>query len=265
MRQTLKSVIQRPRAAGILPILCAMVALSSVPRLVAQDLPNSVADADKPQLTADQVVARLQERNHEREVELRKFHGTRVYRVQYNGFFGERKAEAVVDYDYTSPNDKQFLVVSRTGSKVIFDRVIKGLLNGEREASSGNNHEKTAVSPENYDFTLLDTDTSHDRPQYVLNVVPKTDYKYLYRGKIWVDAKDFAVTRIEAEPAKNPSFWITKTKVHHEYEKVGDFWLPAENNTESSIRLGGHALLSIEYEDYKITETAPSESAEAMR
>ena len=45
---------------------------------------------------------------------------------------------------------------------------------------------------------------SADHPQYVLNVIPRTDEKFLYRGKIWVDAKDFAVTRIEAEPAKEP-------------------------------------------------------------
>jgi hypothetical protein len=35
---------------------------------------------------------------------------------------------------------------------------------------------------------------------------------------------------------------------------VDDFWLPAENHTESVIRLGGRAILSIEYKDYKITK-----------
>ena len=39
--------------------------------------------------------------------------------------------------------------------------------------------------------------------------------------------------RIEAEPAKNPSFWIKKTDIHHEYVKVGDFWLPADNKSVS--------------------------------
>jgi hypothetical protein len=88
-------------------------------------------------------------------------------------------------------------------------------------------------------------------------VTPRTGEKYLYRGKIWVDSKDFAVTRIEAEPAKNPSMWIKKTAVNHRYEKLSDFWLPAENRTDSWIRLGGHALLSIEYSEYKITEATP--------
>jgi hypothetical protein len=38
---------------------------------------------------------------------------------------------------------------------------------------------------------------------------------------------------------------------------VNDFWLPAENHTESTVRLGGKAVLSIEYRDYKITSTIP--------
>ena len=99
----------------------------------------------------------------------------------------------------------------------------------------------------------------------MLNLLPKTKNKYLYRGKIWVDAKDFAVVRIEGEPARNPSFWIKKTEVRHSYVKVNDFWLPAENHTESVIRLGGKAILSIEYKDYKITSAAPLRGSENAR
>jgi len=192
---------------------------------------------------------------------LRGFQGTRVYHVQYNGFFGSHDAEMVVNVSYASPADKEFTVVSQSGSKFVIDHVLKGLLQGEKEASDEENRQRTALSSRNYNFTLADAETSRDNTQYVLNVAPKTANKFLYRGTIWVDANDFAVTRIEAEPAKNPSFWIKKSEVRHRYEKIDDFWLPAENKTESWIRLGGHALLSIEYKDYKIAENAPAASA----
>jgi ribonuclease HI len=74
----------------------------------------------------------------------------------------------------------------------------------------------------------------------------------LYRGRVWVDDKDFAVCRIEAEPAKNPSFWIRKTAIRHTYEKVGEFWLPVENQSVSDTRLDGRATLTIKYTDYEI-------------
>ncbi|MFZ0761448.1 MAG: outer membrane lipoprotein-sorting protein [Candidatus Sulfotelmatobacter sp.] len=110
------------------------------------------------------------------------------------------------------------------------------------------------MSAENYSFTSAGYETTPQGAQYVLNLLPKTKNKFLYRGKIWVDAKDFAVVRIDAEPAKNPSFWIKRTEVEHRYVKVDGFWLPAENHTESVIRLGGRAILSIEYKDYRIAK-----------
>lgn len=65
------------------------------------------------------------------------------------------------------------------------------------------------------------------------------------------------MTHIEAEPAKNPSFWIKRTDIEHKYTKVDGFWLPEENRSTSTIRLGGRAVLTIEYQDYKITQASP--------
>ena len=90
------------------------------------------------------------------------------------------------------------------------------------------------------------------RPLYVMQVEPLRENKFLYRGKIWIDARDFAVTRIEAEPAKNPSFWTIRSQIHHQYQKIGDFYLPALNQTVTDVRLGGKAVLTINYLDYNL-------------
>ena len=216
-------------------------------------------------LSAEQVAKRLQEKNAQRAAALRQFNGTRIYRMRYTGFPSDREAEMVVQVTYRAPDSKTFKVVSQSGSKFIQDRVFKKLLEGEQEASNEENRRNTALSAENYEFTSAGYETTPEGPQYVLNLLPRTKNKFLYRGKIWVDAKDFAVVRIEGEPARNPSFWIKKTEVKHRYVKVNDFWLPAENHTESIIRLGGRAILSIEYKDYKITKAAPLRGSETAR
>jgi len=208
-------------------------------------------------LPVEQVARKLEEKNAQRAAALNQFTSTRVYRMQYHGFPSDRGAEMVVNVSYHAPNAKEFHVVSQTGSKFVIDHVFKKLLEGEQEAANQENREHTALSRENYDFTSAGYEITPDGPQYVINLLPKTKNKFLYRGKIWVDAKDFAVVRIEGEPAKNPSVWIKKTEVKHRYVKVSDFWLPAENHTESFIRLGGRAVLSIEYKDYRITNAAP--------
>jgi hypothetical protein len=220
----------------------------------ANEPASSVKDAPLP---VQVVVENLQRKNALRAAALTRFEGTRIYRVQYRGFPSDHDAEMVVHVTFHAPSSKEFTVVSQTGSKFIGDRIFKKLLEGEQEAANEENRRRSALSTENYDFALAGYEDSPDGGQYVLDLLPKTKNKFLYRGKIWVDARDFAVTRIEAEPAKNPSFWIKKTDVSHRYVKVDDFWLPAENHSESVIRLGGKATLSIEYRDYKIIEATP--------
>jgi outer membrane lipoprotein-sorting protein len=215
------------------------------------------ASGEVTPLPLDRVVQNLEARNAQRTAALEQFEGKRVYRMEYRGFPGNREAEMVVKVSFRAPNRKEFDVVSETGSKFIIDHVFKKLLEGEQEAAKGDNRQQSALTSENYSFELAGYEASPEGDQYVLNLLPKTKNKFLYRGKIWVDAKDFAVVRIEAEPAKNPSMWIKQTDIAHKYVKVDDFWLPAENHTESVIRLGGKATLLIEYRDYKIIKASP--------
>jgi len=250
------------------PLLCVLSALCVTPESFAQTPGvSSVSaygtNASKPSpLTVNQVVAQLEQRNRERAAALRSFQATRTYTMHYTGPFGERNAEMTVSLTYNSPNEKDFTVLSQSGTKFILEHIFKRLLDEEKAASNEENRQRTALTSRNYDFTLAAHEDSPDSPQYVLNVIPKSENKYLYRGKIWVDAKDFAVTRIEAEPAKNPSFWVKKSSINHKYQKVDNFWLPAQNKTESWIRLGGSALLTIEYTTYKLTATAPLQASD---
>jgi transposase len=209
------------------------------------------------QVSVDEVARMLQEKNRERAEALREFQGTRIYRMEYRGFPSDREAEMVVNMSYRFPDKKEFTIISQSGSNFIINHVFKKLLEGEEEAAGQENRRRTALSLENYDFQMLDYENAPPGARYLLEVTPKSKNKFLYRGKIWVDAQDFAVTQIEAEPAKNPSFWIKKTDIEHKYVKVANFWLPAENRSESLIRLGGRATLTIEYNDYKILAPRP--------
>jgi outer membrane lipoprotein-sorting protein len=204
-------------------------------------------------LSTEQVVQNLVRMNAERAQELRSYQGKRIYRLEYHGFPGGRSAEMVVDVTYHSPATKEFIIQSETGSKLIIDRVFKKLLQTEKEALEAENVRRTALTEENYVFTLLDYEIASAGSRYVLSVEPRRKDKLLYSGRIWVDGEDFAVVRIEAEPAKNPSFWTKSTRIEHRYVKVNSFWLPAHNHSLTTVRLGGHADLTIDYQDYQVT------------
>jgi len=226
-------------------------------------VPASITAAPR---SVDQVVDSLVRNDVERAQALRHYESTRVYHLSYRGFPGDRDAEMTVEAAYDSPSTKSFKVISQTGSKLIIDRVFKRLLESEKEAAQPEMHARTLLNRDNYDFALIGFEpsgvkSSGQDSQYVLAVYPKTKSKYLYRGKVWVDAVDFAVTRIEAEPAQNPSFWTKKNEIHHEYVKVQAFWLPRRNESVSYIRLGGRATLTIEYNNYRVTDSRPAGNA----
>lgn len=211
-----------------------------------------------PALSADQVVQLLMEKNKERAASLQHYIGTRSYRLEYRGFPASAEATMEVEVNFDAPTSKRFHIVSTTGSKLIQNRVFQRLLDSEEQAGDSNNRNHTELGPDNYTFSLAGTEGTN----YVLDVDPKVESRFLYRGKIWVDGHDFAVTRIEAQPARNPSFWTTKSVIHHTYQKVDDgFYLPRENKTVTSVRMGGVATLTIEYQSYQLTIAKPVASA----
>jgi hypothetical protein len=234
--------------------LLLLLGLSALPLVEGQ----AVAPADGPptDLSAEEVVSAMVQKNLDRAKALDAFQGTRAYKLEYHGFPGSRSAEMVVDVKYQSPATKEFTVRSATGSKLLIDRVLNRLLQSEKEALAEENQSRVALNNDNYTFTLDGRENTPDGSFYILSVEPIGKNKLLYRGRIWVDATDFAVARIEASPAKNPSFWIKDTKIEHKYLKVGDFWLPASNRSTSSTRLGGGAVLTIDYSDYRVTAVA---------
>src|SRR5579862_2336507 len=81
------------------------------------------SDPALPNLTADQVVQHLIEKNQERAAALQHYLGKRSYRLEYHGFPASAEATMDVEVNFDAPATKHFTVVSSTGSKMIQNRV----------------------------------------------------------------------------------------------------------------------------------------------
>jgi len=237
-------------------ILLLLICAGTWQLACAQQLGTLASVANAP-LSTEQIVKNLVGMNLERAQALHAYHGTRTYRVEYRGFPRSRSAEMIVDVNYRSPGTKEFTIQSATGSKMIIDEIFKKLLQAEKETLAAEAQKRTALNSDNYDFTLVGYESTPFGAMYVLMVEPRTKDKFLYRGRIWVDAEDFAVARLEAQPGKSPSFWTKNSEVVQVYMKVSDFWLPARNHSIAAIRLGGRAELTIQYNNYQITSADP--------
>jgi hypothetical protein len=155
-----------------------------------------------------------------------------------------------VEVTFDASSGKSFQILSQSGSKLLCDKVLKRAVDSEKEASK--NPAVTALTPANYKFELIGSENLNGRQSYILKVDPLKKSKFLYQGQIWVDETDFAVAKIEAAPAKNPSFWISTTLIRYSNAKTGDFWLPHQTHSETKVRIGGSAVLTIDYGTYKI-------------
>ena len=199
-------------------------------------------------LNADEVIWRVVQMNEHRANALESYH------LECH-CLSHKKADMVVRADYEAPNKKVFTIVSESGSGTVRSRVFKKLLEAEQESMREENQQRSAITPQNYTFQLTDYQKLAGNEFYVLEARPLTKNKFLFRGRIWVDAKDFAIAQVEGEPAVNPSWWTVKTDFTRSYQKIGSFWLPESNESETKVRIFGSAVLTIKYGEYQITQT----------
>ena len=170
--------------------------------------------------------------------------------MEYRGFSSTAEAQWDVEVTYDASLGKSLQIVSRSGSKFLLERVLKRAVDSEREAFQ--EKKSTALTPANYRFQLTGKEIVAGRPAYILKVEPLAASRFLYKGRIWVDAVDFAVVKMETSPSKSPSFWISRTLIHYAGAKTDGFWMPQMVKSETWVRIGGTAVLTIDYGTYQI-------------
>lgn len=247
------------RWAGLALVLGATAAAS-----VAQSESFVAKTAEEPSppastvpigLTGDDIVAKMLERNRLRDERLQRYSAVRTYEIR--NLEGKLAAQTVVQVDYEAPDKKTFHKTSEKGSGIVRHLVFDRLLQSERETSSGEEHHNSAISPTNYTFTLVGEEEVGPYHCFVLEAAPKRKDKYLFEGKIWIDAEDFAIVKIAGHPAKKPSFWVNRADFVRQYQKVDGFWVPRRDETSVDVKIYGRKVFIVDHEQYMINLTLP--------
>jgi len=221
------------------------------------------ADGSLQLPTGDEVVAKMMARDRERQATLYGYTASRRYVLENQRH--HKRAEMLVRMTCLRDGSKQFETISETGWGGARKHVFPRLLEAETEASRLGLRERSRLIPENYAFEMVGTEYVDERPAYVIAIAPKTPNKYLMQARIWIDADEYAIVRIEGKPAKNPSFWTKSVHFVHNYEKRGSFWFPVSNRSVTDVRIFGSTEVTIEYFDYAPSTSALSVSREPVR
>ncbi|RZU35548.1 hypothetical protein [Edaphobacter modestus] len=198
--------------------------------------------------SADDVVTKMLRADIERRSELAGYTALRRY-VAVNQ---DRRAEMMVRVDCSPDGAKQFTIISEAGSGSIRKHAFSKMLSEETMASHRESRDGSRITPANYTFNMLGQDTLDTGPAYVLEILPRTANRYLIEGRIWVNAKDFSIIRVEGKPARDPSFWVHDVHFVHTYQRVGQFWFASSTQSTSEIRLFGRSELTIENSAYEL-------------
>ena len=203
-----------------------------------------------PSVNVTEIVEHMVQADNRRMTAFSGYTGMRRYHFANEKL--NKSADMTVRVACDGTGARTFEVVAESGSGFVRTHILRRMIDAEQGASAKGPREDTRIIPRNYDFRLLHTEVMDGRPSYVLEISPKTKNQFLVRGRIWVDAEDFAITRLEGSPARNPSFWIRSVHIVHRYEHIGNFWLPVTNQSSAEAKVFGTTEVGIEYFDYLI-------------
>jgi hypothetical protein len=207
----------------------------------------------RPGVTAVQIFDELLVHNALRAATLVNYTAFRTYQVV--DLNGKAYAEEVGQVEYRAPDQKKFVVRSEKGSVLVRRLALNALIASEIETSAGKQHYDSAISPANYSLDLLGEQLVGPYYCFVAQAIPERRDKYLFEGKVWIDAEDYAVVRIEGHPAKKLSFWIQRADFVRQYQKIDNFWLPQRDMTFVDVRLYGKKVLTIDHHDYGVNSS----------
>lgn len=233
-----------------IPLIFASMLLCAARVLAAQGSPP----------TADEVVANMNARDILREAASGGYTGSREYVLQNHVL--QKSAQMLVRETCEPTGTKRFEVMSEEGWKSASERVLRQMLATESDSSRPDTRPRYRITSDNYTFRMIGTEPLVGRMAYVIEVIPRREDKLLLRGRIWVDTEDYALARVEGEPAKNPSFWTRKVEFVQQYYKAGPYWFPVETISETDARMFGATDVSIRYFDYKPAVDTPTDAPE---
>jgi hypothetical protein len=183
----------------------------------------------------------MAEARAQNQARLRPYVVTREY-ILFGKDKQRRRTNITAEISFQPPGFKQYEIVQMEGSG-IGERIVRKMLDGETQIVK--DYSATDISQDNYDFRLLGEDETLGIRCYRLHLTPKRDEKTLLRGTIWVDADSYLLRRMEAAPARTPSWWLRDVELIFSYQDVEGMWLQTASEFTTNVRLfGRHTMTS---------------------
>jgi hypothetical protein len=137
-----------------------------------------------------------------------------------------------------------FEVLSEGGSEYIRKKVLRPILEGEREIVANGDHTRSALTLDNYEMTRQEP---AEDGLVRLFLKPKRQERTLVDGALLVTEADGDLIRVTGRLAKNPSFWTKRVDIVRNYGRIAGIRVPLSVESVAQVRIAGPSAMSMTY------------------
>lgn len=158
---------------------------------------------------------------------------------------GSRRGWLEAVTEYSPATGFRYHVVNEGGSGLIRDRVLRGVLEGERDAIAKGETSRSSLDRTNYLFQVngLDADGLAN-----IRVMPRRKDRTLVDGTMFLTATTGDLVRLTGRLAKSPSFWVKNVEIARSYARLNGVVVPVALTSTADVRFLGAATLRMTYE-----------------
>ena len=146
--------------------------------------------------------------------------------------------------EYSPDTGFRYEISAEGGSGYIRTKVLRALLEGERDVIARGEGARSALSPTNYRFQPNGIDGDG-----LANVLlsPRRKERVLVSGMMALNATDGALVRLQGRLAKSPSFWVKNVDIVRTYKRIDGNVVPVALDSTAQVRFLGEATLHMTY------------------
>ena len=222
---------------------------SSVLFFLASAVACRSAQTEGPVSTAT-IIARMAQAGKDNHAHFRPYIVTRDYKL-----FGKEgiipTSQIIAELTFVPPYLKSFAIRHTNGSSM-GETVVRRMLEGQMAFAKDSG--STDISQSNYDFRYIREENANGHHYYVLELLPRRKAKNLLRGNIWVDAKTYLLHRVEGEPVKSSSWWLTDVRIALLLGYIGEMWMQTSSESTANVRVVGQYKMISRDVSYKIDQ-----------
>jgi hypothetical protein len=157
---------------------------------------------------------------------------------------GSRKGWIEAITAYSPGTGFRYEITAEGGSGYIRAKVLKAVLDGEREVIAKGETARSSLDRSNYRFTANGIDSDG-----LANVLlsPRRNERVLVSGMMALNAADGALVRLQGRLARSPSFWVKNVDIVRTYQRIDGHVVPVALQTTAQVRFLGEATLRMTY------------------